>query len=299
MTLRVLYRGPLESCNYDCGYCPFGKVDVRDDELERDFAALERFVGWCLARSRPLGVFFTPWGEALVHRPYQRAIVRLSQHEPIDRVAIQTNLSAPLGWLGESKAERVAFWATWHPDHASLDAFLRRVMRVREAGARLSVGVVGQREHFDAIARLHARLPADVYLWINANKRLDPPYHDDELAFLRFVDPLFDYNRVPHDSLGRPCGAGSHAITVDGDGRVRRCHFVPTVIGHLDDDLGLAPRTCPNPTCRCHIGYVHRPDLGLGPIFGDGVLERIPAPHWPGWPTLTVRRGQNPPFPMR
>ncbi|MEM6929859.1 MAG: radical SAM protein, partial [Myxococcota bacterium] len=134
--LRVLYRGPLESCNYDCGYCPFGKVPVRDDELTQDFAALERFVDWCLAQARSLGVFFTPWGEALVHRPYQQAIARLSHH--VERVAIQTNLSAPLGWLTGARSERVAFWATWHPDYADLDAFLRRVDRVRAAGARLS-----------------------------------------------------------------------------------------------------------------------------------------------------------------
>lgn len=292
--LRVLYRGPLQSCNYDCGYCPFGKIAVRDDELHRDFAALERFVGWCIGQSRRLGVFFTPWGEALVHASYQRAIARLSRHGAVQRVAIQTNLSAPLGWLGDARAERVAFWATWHPDFVELDAFLRRVDRVRAAGARLSVGVVGQREHFDAIAALHRRLSPDVYLWINANKRLDPPYTDDELGFLRFVDPLFDLNRLPHDSLGQRCGAGETAITVDGEGAVRRCHFVPEVIGDLDD-LGLAERPCPNQACRCHIGYAHLRRLELDAVYGDGLLERIPTPGWAGWAELASRRAHAAP----
>ena len=25
MNLSILYRGPLSSCNYACGYCPFAK----------------------------------------------------------------------------------------------------------------------------------------------------------------------------------------------------------------------------------------------------------------------------------
>ena len=39
----------------------------------------------------------------------------------------------------------------------------------------------------------------------------------------------------------------------------------------------LRPRLCPNATCGCHIGYVHRPELEMDRIFGAGLLERIPA----------------------
>ena len=38
----------------------------------------------------------------------------------------------------------------------------------------------------------------------------------------------------------------------------------------------LAERPCPNATCGCHIGYVHLDHLGLGEVFRDGILERIP-----------------------
>lgn len=297
MTLRVLYRGPLESCNFDCPYCPFGKVTLREDELVQDFAALDRFVGWALGQTRRLGIFFTPWGEALIHAPYRNALRDLSHAPHVERVAIQTNLSPSASWLATTRPERIAFWATWHPAYAPLAGFLQRVHAVREAGARVSVGVVGQREHFDAIRTLHHALPDDVYLWINANKRIDPPYRDAEVAFLRFVDPLFDLNRTPHDSVGQTCGAGREAITVDGTGAVRRCHFVPEVIGHIDGDLGLAERPCPNRQCRCHIGYVHLDALGLDAVYGDGILERIPAPDWPGWSTLAKRRRDSPPRP--
>jgi hypothetical protein len=69
---------------------------------------------------------------------------------------------------------------------------------------------------------------------------------------------------------------------VDGEGVMRRCHFVREPIGSLyspDWRSALVERPCPNPTCGCHIGYVHLDRLGLYPVFGEGVLERIPA----GW----------------
>jgi hypothetical protein len=87
-------------------------------------------------------------------------------------------------------------------------------------------------------------------------------------------------NLVDHPSRGRPCRAGSAVISVDGDGDVRRCHFVEARIANLYDpgfEAALVPRPCPNATCGCHIGYVHLEPLGLEATFGDGILERIPA----------------------
>ncbi len=69
-------------------------------------------------------------------------------------------------------------------------------------------------------------------------------------------------------------------VAVDGEGTMRRCHFVPEPIGNLYDPGfadALIERPSPNETCGCHIGYVHLDDLGLAPVFGEGLLERIPA----------------------
>jgi len=66
---------------------------------------------------------------------------------------------------------------------------------------------------------------------------------------------------------------------VDGDGVVRRCHFIKQPIGNIyDPDFAqcLQERPCTNDTCGCHIGYVHLDRLELGKTFGDGILERIP-----------------------
>lgn len=107
-----------------------------------------------------------------------------------------------------------------------------------------------------------------------------PPYYSPEmLADLTRIDPLFPLNNTYHASRGEPCRAGASVISVDGDGTVRRCHFIKEPIGNIYD-AGFADclreRLCANDTCGCHIGYVHLDRLKLYDTFGAGVLERIP-----------------------
>lgn len=107
-----------------------------------------------------------------------------------------------------------------------------------------------------------------------------PHLFDPEAADWTSVDPLFPYSRHPHSSAGLPCRTGESVISVDGEGTVRRCHFVPAELGNLYDGsyrTALEPRTCPLAACDCHIGYVHLETLPLYDVFAGGVLERIPA----------------------
>ena len=113
MNLTILYRGPLSSCNYDCWYCPFAKRQESPADLSKDRAALERFTAWVEDHPRiGLRILFTPWGEALVRRWYQDALVRLTALPHVSRVAIQTNLSCPLNWVDACDKERLALWTT-------------------------------------------------------------------------------------------------------------------------------------------------------------------------------------------
>ncbi len=282
---RVLYRGSLSSCNYECGYCPLAKTRNTRDELQQDAHQVERFVDWVATAGRSLGILFTPWGEAVVHPHYRRALVRLSRMPHVQRVAIQTNLSGHLDDFSSAGRNALAFWATYHPTQTTLARFIRQCRKLEEMRLRYSVGVVGLRENFDTIAELRRRLPPDVYLWINCFKNDPRYYRADDLSFLREIDPYVDLNRVDYPSRGATCRAGDSVFSVDGHGNVRPCHFVDRQIGNIYRDnifALLAPRTCPNVTCECHIGYVHRPDLDLYWLFGDNVLERIPA----GWPLV-------------
>jgi MoaA/NifB/PqqE/SkfB family radical SAM enzyme len=281
MKYNVLYRGPLSSCNYGCAYCPFAKRDETHDQLAGDRDALDRFLAWIAAQTHcQFGVLFTPWGEALIRRWYQRALVYLTQLDHVHRAAIQTNLSCNFDWISECRLDRLALWTTFHPTEVIRATFLSRVRSLHERGVRLSVGVVGLREHMEEIDRLRAELPSDVYLWINAYKRSPDYYREFEIEHLTAIDPLFPINNQRHLSLGESCGAGETTFTVDGSGVMRRCHFVEDPIGRIDSpdwQQALKPRKCPNVTCSCHIGYVHLRRLGQDEIYGDNILERIPA----------------------
>lgn len=285
----ILYRGPLSSCNYACSYCPFAKTRNTRAELAEDTRRLRQFVDWVASRAEFTGVLFTPWGEALLHRSYQQALARLSHLPHVWRAAIQTNLSCRLDWVETCDLSKLALWATWHPDEIPLSPFLAKCRAALARGVRFSVGIVGRREAFDHIRRLRDALPPEVYVWINAWKRQPDYYTLAEIAALEAIDPHFRFNLRPHPSLGRACRAGHTAFTVDGAGEARRCHFIPQRIGNIYDPsftAALRPAPCSSQECRCHIGYVHMPDTGLYELFGDGLLERIPA-RWPAAPAST------------
>lgn len=278
--LSILYRGPLSSCNYGCAYCPFAKHHETDDEHAADERALTKFLDWCEAWGRPLRVFFTPWGEALVQPRYQAAMARLSKLAHVEKVAIQTNLSARLDWLDGAEVSKLGLWATYHPEWVKRPRFVERTQELRRRGVSFSVGVVGFPQVVADLAALRAELPPDVYVWVNAVKDLAAQYPPEALEAFRAVDPLFDFNLKAHDSLGRACAGGHTVVSVDGNGDARSCHFLRGVLGNIyapDFAATLRPRACTAATCGCHIGYVHLEHLQLDRVFGGGILERVPV----------------------
>ena len=281
MRLSILYRGPLSSCNYACRYCPFAKHRETRQEHEADGRALERFVDWVEGRKEDhISVLFTPWGEALIRRRYQRALVRLTNMPNVEKAAIQTNLSCRLEWVEKCDKQRLALWATYHPTQTSRARFLAKCQELDRRGVRYSVGAVGLKEQAEEIEALRRELPAHVYLWVNAYKRRLNYYSVEEARRFEEIDPFFPINNTDHPSRGKACRSGHTVISVDGAGTIRRCHFIKRPIGNIYEpgwEEALRPRPCANATCGCHIGYVHMQKLKLYEVFGDGVLERIPS----------------------
>lgn len=281
----MLYRGPLESCNYGCSYCPFAKRKESADALLRDRMALQRFVKWI--ENRPaddaFSILFTPWGEALTRRWYREALARLSNLPQVRKAAVQTNLSGRLAWMQRCDKAKLALWTTFHPSEVSREKFLTRCFELLDQNVRFSVGIVGKIEHVDHAEALRRALPAEIYVWVNAFKDRPNYYAERPDIVERFnaVDPLFALNNRRYASSGKPCHAGESVVSIDGDGTIRRCHFIRHPIGHLYMPNGLEsalqPRPCSNRFCACHIGYVHLPELQLYDTFADGILERIPA----------------------
>jgi hypothetical protein len=284
MELSILYRGPLASCDYDCGYCPFAKRRDSPEQLRIDRAALDRFVAWVARQTDDrINILFTPWGEALTRSWYREALITLSRLPHLGEVAVQTNLSHRTDWVGEADTDSLALWCTYHPDQVAYPRFLAKCLDLRARGVRFSVGIVGLAEHLEAARRLRADLPGDVYVWVNAAE--GHAYTDQQAEPWTAIDPLFPYSRFAHPSRGHACRTGESVISVNGDGEVYRCHFVPRTdpaerLGNLYDDsfrAALRPRPCPLAQCDCHIGYVHMPELGLYETYSGQVLARIPV----------------------
>jgi MoaA/NifB/PqqE/SkfB family radical SAM enzyme len=179
----------------------------------------------------------------------------------------------------EAHRDTFALWCTYHPTEVSLDHFLRQCDFLYRHDIRHSVGVVGIPAHADEIRDLRRRLPQETYLWINAYKSA-PERLDDSLAqeFAR-IDRLFPINHQYHPSFGKACRTGLTSVTIDGQGDVRRCHFIDEVLGNIYNtplESMLLPRVCTKQTCGCHIGYVNLEELGLENVFGASILERVP-----------------------
>lgn len=283
ITWNILYRGSLSSCNYDCNYCPFAKTSNSVTELRQDEKELLRFANWVSIQQKRIGILITPWGEALVHKYYRRAMTALSHLPNVYRISVQTNLSAPVEDFADANRDALALWTTFHPSQTSLKRFVARCAELDRLGIRYSVGVVGLREQFELIEELRRVLRPEIYVWINAFKREPNYYQPDEIERLAAVDPYFHWNLHNYASRGTSCLAGETTFSVDGNGNVRRCHFIDQIIGNIYDsnfEDCLKPRVCSTATCSCHIGYVHRPNLRLHDLYGNGILERMPS-HWP------------------
>lgn len=281
MNLKILYRGSLVSCNYGCEYCPFAKRSQSAAELAEDRKALEQFTSWVAEHPHyRISILMTPWGEALIHPWYQQALAKLTHLPNVDKAAIQTNLSCKLDWVEDCNKEQLALWATFHPEWVSLEQFVTQCLELDKRGVRFSAGVVGFSKFKDAIASLRHELPSHVYLWINAVKRELPQLSEADQQFFELIDPLFHLNTHYYPSYGKSCRAGASVISVDGNGTVRRCHFIKEPIANIYDpnfEAALFERPCTNETCHCHIGYVHLDYLELDQVFGSGILERIPC----------------------
>src|SRR6267378_6710645 len=209
MKLSILYRGPLASCNYGCVYCPFAKHSETAPEHKEDKLALNRFIDWVEDRSGDsISVLFTPWGEALVRKRYQQALVRLTHMPNVQKAVIQTNLSCSLDWVESCNKSKLALWTTFHPSEVSRDRFVAKCRELDCRGVRFSVGVVGLREHAEEIEALRRDLPPSIYLWINAYKRSADYYSVEDAERFEAIDPLFPVNNQNHPSLGRRCRCG-------------------------------------------------------------------------------------------
>ncbi len=275
-SLTLLYRGSLSSCNYACEYCPFGKTAFDVEALKADSLELERFVNHIeQGQYADLSLMFIPWGEALIHKHYQQAMIRLSRVFAIRTVVTQTSLTVRPDWLRDSHAEKIAFWCTFHPTQTTLDAFLSRLDVLNVRSIRYSVGIVGRDDFYDVGLQLRKKLPPHVALWVNPLDDDIDAYTPDRIKQWSQIDPVFSHTAKKRLTKDTKCRCGTSVFTVSGNGDMRRCPFVNEIIGNLyENEIPTITEHCPNEQCNCYIGYAHWESDSFRDMYGDNILVR-------------------------
>ncbi len=279
MIWKILYRGPLSSCNYSCDYCPFAKTKNTRAELLDDKQKLKRFVEWIKDRKENVEILFAPWGEALIRNYYQEAMTELSHLPNVKNVTIQTNLTCDTKWMSKVNKNTFSLWTTFHPSQISLEKFTEKCKELDDLNVRYSVGFVALKEDISILQKLRSLINEDVYIWANAYKRVPNYYTQSEIETIKKVDPLFDINNKFHPSKGKDCSAGNTSFSVDGDGNITRCNFIKGQITNIYSsafEKHLKPRKCINKTCHCYIGYIHLKELQLENTY-QSIWGRIPV----------------------
>ena len=280
---RIYYRGKLNSCNYTCSYCPFGKkshltATTQDEQAwNRFITAIEQWQGG------PLQLFIIPYGEALIHRYYRKGIIHLAALPQVAGISCQTNLSFSADeWLDEFSAtptliSKIKIWASFHPEMTSVESFVRRLHTLYNAGIQVCAGAVGNPMAKSVLGDLRNALLPDIYLFINAMQGLKSPLSVEDIRFFTQLDNLFEYDLKNASAQWTICSGGRSSCFIDWKGDIFGCPRSQVKIGNLYQnqilDL-LLP--CRRKVCDCYIAFSNLTNHPLHRIMGAGAFWRIP-----------------------
>ncbi|MFS2518131.1 STM4011 family radical SAM protein [Bacteroides xylanisolvens] len=280
---RIYYRGKLNSCNYTCSYCPFGKkshltATTQDEQAwNRFITAIEEWKGG------PLQLFIIPYGEALIHRYYRKGIIHLAALPQVAGISCQTNLSFSADeWLDEFPAtpaliSKIKIWASFHPEMTSVESFVRRLHTLYNAGIQVCAGAVGNPMAKNVLSDLRNALLPDIYLFINAMQGLKSPLSVEDIRFFTQLDNLFEYDLKNASAQWDICSGGRSSCFIDWKGDIFGCPRSQVKIGNLYQnqilDL-LLP--CRRKVCDCYIAFSNLTNHPLHRIMGAGAFWRIP-----------------------
>lgn len=286
MVRQIYYRGSLRFCNYSCGYCPFSKEKESKSKLEEDGRELFQFVEEIGQKKFAGAIQIVPYGEALIHRYYWRALAKLSRLSQIEAVGAQSNFSFSVEqMLGEfekagGEREKLRLWGTFHPDMVSEQDFLRVCHELKEAGVLFCAGAVGVPENVSLLLRIRENLDPAVYFWINKMDGLGRKYSREEIQAFSGLDPYFPLELRHYKADAAHCGS---ALFCNAKGEMYACNRCRRKSANLYGDpeetlwhISENARICDRRECDCYISYCNRDDLEELASFGPYPAFRIP-----------------------
>ena len=280
------YRGAIDFCNYQCGYCPFAKGKVSPELLLQDERSLARFVSAMQQREQEKkDVFLLPYGESLLYVHTMRALAKLAKLEQVRFAAIQTNLSLDLQQLArvfaeaDAKLEKLLLWCSFHPSQTSVDSFLAQCRTLAAMRIPFSVGAVAVPENMGTISRLRQALPRTTYLWLNAQDGRCQPYTREEIQDFTWIDPFFSLELSQPKADLQKCDGGRSSFFVEENGDIAPCNIARTRQGNLYAAKEYREATCRSRSCSCFLAYAQRKLDMMEDFFGDTGKLRLPKRH--------------------
>ncbi len=300
MGKQFFYRGYLTSCNYRCGYCPFSKRKMTEEQSRKDQEALEQFVRQMKAETEDHALLMVPYGEALIHEYYWVAMAQLSQYPSEEYVGCQTNLSFPVEKMlsiyeacgGEKRKLRL--WCTFHPSMTTVESFVRQCKKLGQAGITYCAGAVGDPANISLIQKLREQLPDDIYVWVNKMDGRRQGYTREEIQRFLEIDPYFplelqhrrtDLSKcrksIFQEADGRryfcnlhaaQAGGGNSNIVAHAGGSRRNIHAVQPEKTCQDVNVSQ----CKRRECSCYLAYCNRTDVAELLFFEPYPAFRIP-----------------------
>lgn len=274
MGKQIFYRGALTSCNYACSYCPFSKRTMTKAQRKKDESALWKFVEARKLETEKHAVQIVPYGEALIHEYYWRALAELSKIEAEEYTGCQTNLSFSVENMlqvyeeHQGRKEKLRLWCTFHPSMTSVEAFVEQCHKLQLAGISFCVGMVGDPEEIPALLELRKRLPASIYLWINKMDGRRKPYTTEEVEVFQSVDPYFFLQMQHRRADLQKC---RKSVFIEADDSRYFCNL------HAAAKGSTTMEGCGRAECNCYLAYSNRTDIEELLFFEPYPAFRIPT----------------------
>lgn len=277
MGKQFFYRGYLTSCNYACGYCPFSKRKMTEEQRRKDQEALDRFYLQMKAETEEHALLIVPYGEALIHKYYWVAMARFSQIPSEEYIGCQTNLSFPVEKMlsvyetSGGEKQKLRLWCTYHPSMTTVENFVMQCRQLEQAGIAYCVGAVGDPDEIFRIQELRKKLPDHVYVWINQMDGRKRRYTEEEMQSFQEIDPYFPLELKHYPADNSKC---RKSVFQEADGSRYFCNLHAAQAGPSSRNTN---DTCRRKECSCYLAYCNRTDVEELFFFEPYPAFRIPT----------------------
>jgi len=255
----------LFKVNFRCPYCWFYKGWAEAAKRNIYLSPEEWMVHWKRVYDKYGSICIEiTGGEPFIYPNFIELVKLLSS---IHKVKITTNMSGDIEtFVREIDPERVNLDLNFHPLFAEVEAFIKKVLLLKEAGFKAGVCYLAYPPQMGRIDMFRKRFQeiginfALAAFWGNyAGKKYPESYTQEEIEFIRpflgDIDRII-YHLKGESPKGKLCNAGYKYAVIQADGKVIRCgQLADRIISNLmDADFHLLdnPEPCQADTCPCN-----------------------------------------------